>query len=347
MESKVRVSIIIPVYNAEKTLKKTMDSVFNQTDPEFEIILVDDGSSDSSGTLCDGYSKSDSRVKVKHIENSGVSRARNEGIKVASGNYIMFLDADDVIEPNLLEDNYRIIKENAPDVIIFGFRYVLPDRIKNNEIDQTGIFLGDDKRFFDERLEVVVEREMMNAPWNKIIRRELILENGLQFDERFSILEDALFSVSVCAVAKTICVNSKIYHNYYIWDTGSLRTKWSDNRFEAIKELYNIEIKYCGKYKDHTSQMRCFDRSFCNAVFSYMQLISVNKDLSRSQKKAYLKEVCSDNTVRRTLLKNASGINFDRNKKIICLFVRMKMTTMIRWLYTLKNKTRRTENKNN
>ena len=122
MESKVRVSIIIPVYNAEKTLKKTMDSVFNQTDPEFEIILVDDGSSDSSGTLCDGYSKSDSRVKVKHIENSGVSRARNEGIKVASGNYIMFLDADDVIESNLLEDNYRIIKENAPDVIIFGFR---------------------------------------------------------------------------------------------------------------------------------------------------------------------------------------------------------------------------------
>ena len=222
MESKVRVSIIIPVYNAEKTLKKTMDSVFNQTDPEFEIILVDDGSSDSSGTLCDGYSKSDSRVKVKHIENSGVSRARNEGIKVASGNYIMFLDADDVIEPNLLEDNYRIIKENAPDVIIFGFRYVLPDRIKNNEIDQTGIFLGDDKRFFDERLEVVVEREMMNAPWNKIIRRELILENGLQFDERFSILEDALFSVSVCAVAKTICVNSKIYHNY-LWHMSCFR----------------------------------------------------------------------------------------------------------------------------
>ena len=344
MESKVRVSIIIPVYNAEKTLKKTMDSVFNQTDPEFEIILVDDGSSDSSGTLCDGYSKSDSRVKVKHIENSGVSRARNEGIKVASGNYIMFLDADDVIEPNLLEDNYRIIKENAPDVIIFGFRYVLPNRIKNNEIDQTGIFLGDDKRFFDERLEVVVEREMMNAPWNKIIRRELILENGLQFDERFSILEDALFSVSVCAVAKTICVNNKIYHNYYIWDSGSLRTKWSDNRFQAIKELFNKEANYCGKYKNNTSQMRCFEKAFCNALFSYMQLISVNKSLSGREKKTYLKEVCSDDLVRQTILKNESRKDFDRNKKIISFFVKMKMTKMIGWLYAAKDKTRRTDN---
>ena len=343
MESKETVSIIVPVYNAEKTLKKSIDSVFDQTCPDFELILVDDGSVDSSGKMCDEYSEKDDRIKVLHLDNSGVSHARNEGIKAATGKYIMFLDADDEIESNLLQDNYRIIEENDPDVVIFGFRYILSDRVLNNDIDQKGIFLGDDKEFFTERLESVVEKEMMNAPWNKIIRRELILNNNLCFDERFSILEDALFSVSVCSVAKNICVNNGIYHNYYIWDKGSLRTKWSDNRFEAIKELYNAEIKYCRKYKDNTSQKRCFDRSFCNAVFSYMQLISVNKDLSNSQKKAYLTEVCSDETVRETLLNKSSRKDFDRNKKIISFFVKIKMTTMIRWLYSLKNKTRRTE----
>ena len=333
----VTISVIMPVYNAEKHINKSIKSVLDQSYTDFELIIIDDGSTDSSGKLCDNYAVSDSRIKVIHQDNGGVSKARNTGMEVAKGKYILFLDADDEMDPNLMEDNMKLINKLNPDVLIFSFRYILSDRSVDNRIKQEEPFFGDNKKFFKERLETVVENELMNAPWNKIIRSELIKQNKVRFDERFSIFEDAMFSVSVCTCAKTICVNSDIYHSYYIWETGSLRTKWTDSRFLAIKELYKLEKNYCNKFENNLDQLILFSKIFNKSIFFYMYLIAVYPGFSFKKRRKLLKEVCTDDAVRQIFFNKKYYPDAGVNKKAIRLCVKMKMTSMIILLYKVKN----------
>lgn len=333
----VSISVIMPVYNAEKHINKSIESVLDQSYTDFELIIVDDGSTDSSGKTCDNYAASDSRVKVIHQANAGVSSARNTGIEASIGEYILFLDSDDEMDPNLMEDNMQLINKLNPDVHIFNFRYVFPDHTVDNKYKQEEPFFGDNKKFFEERLETVVENELMNAPWNKIIRSELIKQNKVHFDERFSIFEDAMFSISVCTCAKTICVNSDIYHSYYIWETGSLRTKWTDSRFLAIKELYSLEKKYCKKFENNEKQVILFSKIFNKSIFFHMHLIAVNPGISFKNRKKLLKEVCNDEVVRQIFFNKKYYPDAGVNKKAIRLCVKMKMTAMIIFLYKVKN----------
>lgn len=339
--SDVTISVIMPVFNAEKHLKTSIESVLQQSYADFELIIVDDGSSDSSVKICDEYAVSDKRIRVIHQDNSGVSKARNAGIQASKGKYILFLDSDDKMDLNLMEDNMKIIERLNPDVLIFNFRYVFSDRCEDNRFKQDELFFGDNKKFFEERLEPVVESELMNAPWNKIIRSNLIKKNNILFDERYSILEDAMFSVSVCTFAKTICVNSDIYHSYYIWESGSLRTKWTDSRFLAIKELYKLEKRYCSRFENNKKQMQLFGRIFSKSIFVYMQLVSVTAELTFKKRKEFLKAVCNDNKVRQIFLNKSFYPNLGVNKGAIRLCVKMKMTSMIIILYRIKNVFRR------
>ncbi|MBR3579570.1 MAG: glycosyltransferase family 2 protein [Lachnospiraceae bacterium] len=339
--SNIRISVIMPVYNAEKHLKTSIESVLKQSYTDFELIIVDDGSKDSSGKICDEFALSDSRIKVIHQQNSGVSKARNTGIAVSTGDYIVFLDSDDEMDPNLIEDNLKLVEKYDPDVLIFNFRYVFSDHIEDNDYKQDKVFFDDGRKFFEEKLETVVEKELMNAPWNKIIRSELVKKNNILFDERFSIFEDAMFSVSVCTYAKTVCVNSNIYHSYYIWDTGSLRTKWTDSRFCAIKELYKLEKRYCSGFENNKKQICFFNKLFSKSIFVYMQQISVTQVFPYKKKKKLLKDVCNDEKVRQIFLNKNYYPDSGFNKGAIRICVKLKLTFMIIFLYRLKNIFRR------
>ena len=124
-------SIIIPVYNAEKYLNKCIDSILNQSFKDFELLLIDDGSKDLSGKICDKYAEVDERVKVFHIQNGGPAKARNLGIKYATGIYIEFVDADDELIPEALENLY-ILTKNNPDIIIADSQIITADeKVKN------------------------------------------------------------------------------------------------------------------------------------------------------------------------------------------------------------------------
>lgn len=116
----VKVSIIMPVYNSEKFLKKAVESVLNQKFEDFELILVDDGSPDASGSICDEFAEKDSRVKLIHKKNGGICSARNAGLKIAKGEYVGFCDNDDLYLPDLIEDNYRLAKENDVDLMRYA-----------------------------------------------------------------------------------------------------------------------------------------------------------------------------------------------------------------------------------
>ena len=125
---KKQVTIIIPIYNTERYLKRCLESVISQTYSNLEIILVDDGSTDNSGIICDNYAKKDTRIRVIHQRNSGVSIARNVAIDISQGEYIKFVDSDDTMDAFAIEK--MISKSSGCDAIISGFRYI--DKVNNN-----------------------------------------------------------------------------------------------------------------------------------------------------------------------------------------------------------------------
>lgn len=174
-------SIIVPVYNTEQFLDKCVSSILAQTYIDFELILVDDGSPDSCPQMCDKYAQSDSRIKVIHKKNGGVSSARNLGISVARGTYIWFVDSDDYIEPFSLQRLFEVQNSYNAELYVFNNRSVCELSTENvNDFFR--------KYYFTYVLGF--------EPWNKLYKRDVIIENHLQFDTQEKIGEDLLFNIN-------------------------------------------------------------------------------------------------------------------------------------------------------
>lgn len=189
---KVKISIVIPVYNAEKYLDACLSSILNQDMHSYEVILVDDGSSDSSPMICDRYSATDSRFRTIHKENRGVSSARNAGISLGQGEYVMFVDADDALCPDALSVLSSLTVEK-PDIVIGGFN------INQGEIPYRTVIPYESEfypyaglpTFFDATMHR--HGELFRGPWAKLYRSSVIKKHSLLFDENLSYAEDKLF----------------------------------------------------------------------------------------------------------------------------------------------------------
>lgn len=163
------ISIIVPVYNVEKYLKDCIESILKQSMQDFELILVDDGSTDSSGTICDRYAEKDSRIKVVHTKNGGLSAARNAGIEIARGEFVAFVDSDDYVLPEFIEQMYKKILETDADICECNFSYLKNQKIINS------------RRLPEVALDSLNAIRRMFAPpyagyvntWNKLYRRKL------------------------------------------------------------------------------------------------------------------------------------------------------------------------------
>lgn len=216
------VSIIIPVYNAEKSIGRCVDSVLNQGFGDFELLLVDDGSTDSSGELCDEFQKRDSRVRVIHKENSGVSDARNMAMDLAKGKYIQFLDSDDWITPDATSLMVRAAEENGCDMVISDFYRVVGERVSHKgDIDKGGVLSLEEYAAF-----------MMENPadfyygvlWNKLFQRKIVEEHKLRMDKAISWCEDFMFNLEYIRHTKTIyALRVPVY--YYVKTKGSLASQ--------------------------------------------------------------------------------------------------------------------------
>lgn len=214
---KVKISVVIPVYNAEEWLDRCLVSVLSQSFASYEVILVDDGSTDSSPLICDRYSSTDSRFRTIHKTNGGVSSARNAGMNMAKGEYVMFLDSDDALLPDAMQSlasvadgadfvmgGYRIFIGGIPD------REVIPLRRKKYEGDDMAMFFDDNIRR---------NCETLDAPWAKMFRRKAI--GDLQFCENLSYAEDKLFVFSFLASARSASVCDTPVYAYHL-RSGSL-----------------------------------------------------------------------------------------------------------------------------
>lgn len=216
------VSIIVPVYNAEACLRRCVESVLNQEYADFELLLADDGSRDGSGRICDEYAAADSRVRVFHKENSGVSDSRNLCLDQARGRYLQFLDADDWITANATKLLVQAIEEHLCDLVISDFYRVVGERVSpKGDIDEAQVLSREE-----------YASHMMENPanyyygvlWNKLYRREIVERHHLRMDPAISWCEDFMFNLEYIRRAETFfALQVPVY--YYVKTKGSLCTQ--------------------------------------------------------------------------------------------------------------------------
>ena len=208
-----KVSIIVPLFNAEKFAKRCIESVLMQTFKNFELILIDDGSKDKTGEICDKYAEKDTRIKVIHKNNGGVSSARNTGLDMAKGEWITFLDADDWIEPNFL----LIVDNNSNDSIDWIFaqwRTIwdngLPNEINNYEQEILFNNWEEIKNIWDK----MANMDICRCPWGKFFRRSVIESYKLRFDNSLKYGEDTVFNYEYLINIKGLSLCKKEYSHY-------------------------------------------------------------------------------------------------------------------------------------
>lgn len=200
------ISVIVPIYNAEKYLDRCFSSILGQTFTDFELLLVDDGSTDSSGDICDRLAKSDSRVKVIHKPNGGVSSARNVGIDKSIGTKIVFVDADDDIPIDALE----LFMGYDEDLVISNIRIISHDQSITNIDSQ--ITLSTDYR---ELIEKYHNSTILRAVYGKLYSRDILINNNIRFDENIHWGEDLLFVIQVLKYCRNVRLIPDVTYSYY------------------------------------------------------------------------------------------------------------------------------------
>ncbi len=251
----MKVSVIVPVYNSEIWLQRCIQSVLDQTMNDFELILIDDGSTDSSGKICNHYEKLDSRVKAIHNINQGVSRTRNIGIDIAQGDYILFVDSDDYIEKNMLERMTTQIEKSKSDLCICGFQYYFLQNEKRIGNTPLSSFSGSSAEFYHNMFLQLYEGFFINAPWNKLISRKLIIEGNIRFNNNITIYEDISFCMQLLLIANHICVIDEALYIYVLKEQGSLVSHIYKNHYEGYEYFYNLLKRYLD-LQNATEEMR-------------------------------------------------------------------------------------------
>ena len=299
---KPMISIIVPVFNGEKYISSFLKCINEQIYKNIEVIFIDDGSVDNTLRICKEYALNDDRVVVLHKENGGPSSARNLGIKRSSGKYVVFFDIDDVFSDTVLSDNFEIATRYDADIVMWNFKINNLGN-KREYVNKIGSFFnGSSNEFFCKYLIPVLDNEMFNPPWNKMIKRSLLIDNDIHFDERFSIYEDILFSYRLMQKAERISINDNVYYEYIIKEQGSLLTKFHEERFKVILEIYKEARKYGEMFTDNKRQQSRFSEQLIYLTKGYIKQICTNESILYDKKKLYLSEI-ADNDVYREISK--------------------------------------------
>lgn len=279
------ISIIIPVYNAASYLDKCIESILHQKYKDFELLLINDGSTDNSGDICDAFALKDNRISVFHQQNQGVSAARNLGIEQAKGEWLQFIDSDDWIENDFLLNNVSRISQKK-DFVVSGYK--IDECIKQYEFHLEECSFEEDK--FLGGIKYIYKRDCLGMNWNKLFHRETIISNNIRFNPNLNYGEDELFVLEYLKYVNKIVTSSCCGYHYVQYNntTSSL-----SKRAIQIKERINIAnlfYKAGATIREEDKYALFFKQVYARYIyFTFLQHYSFNKtEMSVEEKKQYL-----------------------------------------------------------
>lgn len=281
MDIKDLVSIIIPVYNAEKSIATTVESLIKQSYTDIEIIIINDGSIDNSGAVCNEIAKKDNRIRVIHIENNGVSNARNEGLRNSKGEFLTFVDADDTIDFNMVATFVKTMNEHKVDLVISQFerQMILTNRIVKSDMKYSGLY--EKKEFTEKVLSDYFGKNQNNfitSCWGKLFRTKILKEQRINFDTNLKYGEDTLFTFDYIMNAEKFFVLSDYYPYKYVIHENSTSSKIEKNRYQRRKYMVEKYKKILGEnYKPEYNKIYLYIGLDCFYNLSRLKYLE-NKD---------------------------------------------------------------------
>ena len=266
-------SVIVPVYKVEKYIRQCIESILQQTYIDFQLILVDDGSPDGCPTICDEYADRDSRVEVIHKANGGLTSARKAGLALAKGEYILCVDGDDCIAPNLLFEMNKIISESQCDIICFGYDTFPNNARKNDTINyREGKYNKEqiEKEIFPTLITGESGLRFPPSIWSKVFKRELLAPVQNDLPNEIIIGEDSCISYVLLFQAESIYVSHEAFYHYRVENMSLTRSKkafsWSEPLLRA-----NFYLKYMPKDKFEEQVARITAHSYFNVAMSVLR----------------------------------------------------------------------------
>ncbi len=289
----IKISIIMPVYKVEKYVAKAIRSIQAQTLHEFEFLIVDDGSPDKSGAICDQYARRDPRIKVIHKENGGAPGARNIAIDMATGKYIYFLDADDWTEPMMLKKMYNLAEREKAQLVIAGFyidTYYKPNKfITTNYIPQNNVYKS--KEEFRKDAYKLFDKNMLYSPWNKLYLASYIKENKFYFPD--TLWDDFPFNLRIIRDIERVVVTSEQYYHFLRARSESETAKYIPQMYEKREEEHDwiLELYRYWRVQDTASKEMIARRYIDRLIGCVENMMNPKCALTKIQKEEQIKEM--------------------------------------------------------
>ncbi len=281
---KEMISIVMPVFNAEEYLKKSIESILRQTYPAWELIIIDNGSEDDSYRICQEYAKNEERILVLHqYQNKGVSAARNLGVEKATGNYITFLDADDWVAPDYLEQLIQTAKSTQADMLVCEYKKVY-DADRKMEEETRGQQQGFAAKAYNK--EDYIKQCLLEGYthcWGVLYKLSLL--EGIRFPARVTIGEDVLFLIDTVLQAEKIVVTEYDGYRYYINENGAMNRKFTPSYMDQILCWQKAKEKLIDKYPATRNKINSI------LVVSTMLVVGKLSALSKEELSVFQKEI--------------------------------------------------------
>ena len=309
------ISIIVPIYNSESLLPRCVDSVLSQTVQDWELVLVDDGSTDGSADICRKYADADTRIKYIFKKNGGVSSARNAGLDAARGEFVMFVDSDDSIAPNTLE---RVLAKQAEydfDCVVWGCNQNGHLWIPKEEVDFTDI--SDFRKDF-----IKYYYNILCPVWNKLFRKELLKS---RFNEEITHAEDFIFFLEYLRNCRSICFIKEALYYYDTSVTGSLTHSPNSGNFYALELMQKEVINYYG-----ADEEPAIFRKYVYDVLTQVRLLYKDSTISLSSRKRILNGWIKDSYFR-SLESDAYGLNL--KERALFVLTKIRCWNMLSFLF--------------